>query len=269
MKINKITTNKINQNFINTNKKEPVSSSKNRQYSQEELIMMELNNMANRNNVTFKGNYELNLSGEELEKRTHKDYLVTKKMLKADAPEYLSLADGDKEALKHLVKAAYILEKINKQLDCHDNLEFEDFLNDEIKKGNKQAELTKILYDAQKGINAIDSMSTKINLAKGITELPGKGVYPKDLSKEEIDSSRDTFMNNIKINLKLNIFVNALTRVCTISGKHWEDLEQELFELTEKDTIERILHDFLEGVKSNTENMIAEFINGSSSKYTS
>ncbi len=188
MKINKITTNKINQNFINTNKKEPVSSSKNRQYSQEELIMMELNNMANRNNVTFKGNYELNLSGEELEKRTHKDYLVTKKMLKADAPEYLSLADGDKEALKHLVKAAYILEKINKQLDCHDNLEFEDFLNDEIKKGNKQAELTKILYDAQKGINAIDSMSTKINLAKGITELPGKGVYPKDLSKEEFHS---------------------------------------------------------------------------------
>lgn len=188
MKINKITTNKINQNFINTNKKEPVSSSKNRQYSQEELIMMELNNMANRNNVTFKGNYELNLSGEELEKRTHKDYLVTKKMLKADAPEYLSLADGDKEALKHLVKAAYILEKINKQLDCHDNLEFEAFLNDEIKKGNKQAELTKILYDAQKGINAIDSMSTKINLAKGITELPGKGVYPKDLSKEEFHS---------------------------------------------------------------------------------
>lgn len=188
MKINKITTNKINQNFINTNKKEPVSASKNRQYSQEELIMMELNNMANRNNVTFKGNYELNLSGEELEKRTHKDYLVTKKMLKADAPEYLSLADGDKEALKHLVKAAYILEKINKQLDCHDNLEFEAFLNDEIKKGNKQAELTKILYDAQKGINAIDSMSTKINLAKGITELPGKGVYPKDLSKEEFHS---------------------------------------------------------------------------------
>ena len=90
-----------------------------------------------------------------------------------------------------------------------------------------------------------------------------------DLSKEEIDSSRDTFMNNIKMNLKLNIFVNALTRVCTISGKHWEDLEQELFELTEKDTIERILHDFLEGVKSNAENMIAEFINGSLSKYTS
>ena len=37
---------------------------------------------------------------------------MTKKMLKADAPEYLELAEGDKKALKHLVKAAYILEKI-------------------------------------------------------------------------------------------------------------------------------------------------------------
>ena len=129
--------------------------------------------------------YELNLSMEELEKRTNKDYLMTKKMLDVDAPEYLELAEGDKEALKHLVKAADILEKINMQIDCHDNLGFKKYLEEEIAKGNKQAELTKILFDAQKGINAIDSLSQKINLAKGITELPGKGVYPADLSKEE------------------------------------------------------------------------------------
>lgn len=132
--------------------------------------------------------FEFNLSMEELEKRTHKDYLVTKKMLDTDAKEYLELADGDKEALKHLVKAAYILEKINMQIDCHENLEFKDFLEREIKKGNKQAKLTKILFDAQKGINAIDNMSTIINLAKGIETKPGKGVYPNDLSKEEFHS---------------------------------------------------------------------------------
>lgn len=132
--------------------------------------------------------FEFNLSMEELEKRTHKDYLVTKKMLPPDAKEYLELADGDKEALKHLVKAAYILEKINMQIDCHENLEFKAFLEREIKKGNKQARLTKILFDAQKGINAIDNMSTIINLAKGIETKPGKGVYPNDLSKEEFHS---------------------------------------------------------------------------------
>ena len=132
--------------------------------------------------------FEFNLSMEELEKRTHKDYLVTKKMLTPDAKEYLELADGDKEALKHLVKAAYILEKINMQIDCHENLDFKAFLEREIKKGNKQAKLTKILFDAQKGMNAIDNMSTVINLAKGIETKPGKGVYPEDLSKEEFHS---------------------------------------------------------------------------------
>ena len=132
--------------------------------------------------------FEFNLSMEELEKRTHKDYLVTKRMLTPDAKEYLELADGDKEALKHLVKAAYILEKINMQIDCHENLDFKAFLEREIKKGSKQAKLTKILFDAQKGMNAIDNMSTVINLAKGIETKPGKGVYPEDLSKEEFHS---------------------------------------------------------------------------------
>ena len=130
-------------------------------------------------------NYTLNLSMEELEKRTHKDYLLTKKFLKADAPEYLALADGDKEALKHLVRAANILEVIAMQLDHPDNLPFKAFLEEEIKKGNKQAELTKILFDAQKGVNALDTMSEPIFLAKEAPGLAGKGCYPKDLSKEE------------------------------------------------------------------------------------
>lgn len=149
--------------------------------------------------------FELNLTMEELEKRTHKDYLMTKKMLKADAPEYLELAEGDKKALKHLVKAAYILEKINMQIDCHHNLEFKAFLEEEIKKGNKQAELTKILFDAQKGMNAIDTMSNKINLAKGIVEYPGKGVYPEDLSKEEFHSILTKMINKGKIEEVKNI----------------------------------------------------------------
>lgn len=71
--------------------------------------------------------FELNLSMDELKKRTHKDYLVTKKFLKADAPEYLALKEGDKFALKHLVKAAAILEKINMQLDCKHNLAVKEF----------------------------------------------------------------------------------------------------------------------------------------------
>lgn len=150
-------------------------------------------------------NFEFNLSIDELEKRTHKDYLITKKFLKADAPEYLELAEGDKKALEHLVKAAAILEKINMQIDCKHNLEVKKFLEEEIKKGNKQAELTKILFDAQKGVNAIDTMSNPIRLIKGIDEKPGKGVYPEDLSKEEFHSILLKMLNDGKIEKVKNI----------------------------------------------------------------
>ena len=152
-------------------------------------LMKELDKMSMINNVNISlKDYELNLSAEELEKRTHKDYLTTKKMLAVDAPEYLALADGDKEALKHLVKAAVVLDKVNMQLDNPNNLPFKEFLEAEIAKGNKNAELTKILFDAQKGVCSLDRESNMIELAKGVKMRAGKGIYPQDLEKEEFHS---------------------------------------------------------------------------------
>ena len=144
-------------------------------------------------------NFELNLSLEELEKRTNKEYLTEKKMLSENSKEYLELDNNDKIALKHLVKAAYILEKINTILDNRENIPFKNWLEDEIKKGNKEAKLTKILYDAQKGICAIDTESNKINLAKNIKELPQKGLYPEDLTVEEFHKILIKMLNENKI----------------------------------------------------------------------
>lgn len=164
--------------------------------------------------------FELNLSMDELKKRTHKDYLVTKKFLKTDAPEYLALDEGDKKALMHLCKAAQILEKINMQLDCKHNLEVKEFLEKEVKKGNEQAKLTKILFDAQKGVNAIDTMSNPIRLIKGIDEKPGKGVYPENLSKEEFHK---TLIRMIKEN-KIEDVKKILTQRSVVIRRN-EDLE--------------------------------------------
>ena len=77
-------------------------------------------------------------------------------MLAVDAPEYENLTEGDKEALKHLVKAAAIIDKIEMQIDNHHNLAFKEYLEKEIAKGNEEAKLTKILFDAQKGVCALD-----------------------------------------------------------------------------------------------------------------
>lgn len=71
------------------------------------------------------------------------------------------------------------------RIDDHHNLPFKEFLEEEVKKDNQQAKMTKILFDAQKGINAIDRLSNEIHLVKDHTTKPGIGVYPEDLTKEE------------------------------------------------------------------------------------
>ncbi len=140
--------------------------------------------------------YELNLSLEELEKRTNKEYLIRKPMLDVNAPEYNELEQGDKEALKHLVKAAEYANIIYMKQDNEDNIEFKNFLEDEIKKGNKKAELTKILFDAQLGIIGIDSESKKVVLQKNANEKDGKAFYPSDLTKEELQCILKLMLKN-------------------------------------------------------------------------
>lgn len=129
--------------------------------------------------------YELGLSSEELLKRTNKDYLTTKKYLDVESREYQNLEEGDKKALKHLVRAGNALNSVYMELDNPHNLPFAEFLDNEIKKGNKDAELTKFLFDAQKGVCAIDNNANQIELALGVHELQGKGFYPEDLKPDK------------------------------------------------------------------------------------
>lgn len=155
---------------------------------QRELIMQSLNSMANINKVSFKGKsekFEIGLSQEELTKRTHKNYLATKKMLEVGSPEFETLADGDKNALKHIVKAAYILDDVYPKQDNIKNIPFKNFLKEEIKKGNNKAKMALKLYEAQKGVNAVDSEANKFSLMKGGKETQGKAFYPEDLEVEE------------------------------------------------------------------------------------
>ena len=140
--------------------------------------------------------FEFNLSIEELEKRTHKDYLVKRTMLDNGAKEYEELADGDKKALKHLVKAANYANVIYMKQDNELNIPFKNFLEEEIAKGNKQAELTKILFDAQLGIIGIDSESKKVILLKDAPYLEGKGFYPSNITKEELHTILKTMLKN-------------------------------------------------------------------------
>ena len=150
-------------------------------------------------------NFEFGLNLTELQRRTDPKYLGTKKLLTVGAPEYEALDDKDKEALKHLIKAATYLENIEFQIDDHHNIPFKKFLDEKIKENNTQAQLTKILFDAQKGINAIDSLSQTINLAKGHKAMPGIGVYPEDLTEEEYQNILIKMLKDNKDDMVRNI----------------------------------------------------------------
>lgn len=143
--------------------------------------------------------FELNLSHEELVRRTSKECLIPKEMLKEDSKEYAALADGDKQALKHLVKAANAINAVFMKQDNPDNLAFKKFLEEEAAKGNEDAQMTLTLFTAQIGMNAVDSEANKIFLAKNAKELPGKGFYPPDLSKEEFHKILIDMINNGEI----------------------------------------------------------------------
>lgn len=162
--------------------------------------------------------FELGLSHEELVKRTSKECLIPKEMLKEDSKEYASLADGDKDALKHLVKAAKAIDEVFMIQDNHKNLEFKRFLEEETSKGNKDAEMTLTLFNAQIGMNAVDSEANKIFLAKGEKELPGKGFYPADLEKDEFHRILINMLNNDEIDAVRTI-LNQRSMVVRENGK--------------------------------------------------
>ena len=159
-----------------------------------EKVMAGLNSLASINRVAItapkkeKEEFAINLSTEELQRRTNKDALVSTSMLKPGAKEYENLEPGDKEALKHLVKAGKILENIHLKLDNEKNMAFKSFLENKTEQGDKDAEMALKLFNAQKGMNAIDTESNMVELAKGMPEPEGKGFYPQDLSSEEFQN---------------------------------------------------------------------------------
>ncbi len=129
-------------------------------------------------------NFELNLSLTELKKRTHKDYLRNIDYLSQKDEVFLRLSDNDKQILAFLNKAGKVFDEIYLKQDNEHNLEFAEYLKNEIKKGNEKAKLTKILFDAQKGMFSPDYEGNKISLVKNLEEPFALNFYPSDLDKE-------------------------------------------------------------------------------------
>lgn len=176
----------------------PVSVIKNRSennlnYQHKQISQNALNVLAvyNLSKINFKAakrqepDFELNYSEKEMQRRLSQESFTEFRMLEEASPQYKNLAQGDKDALKHLVKAAQILDSVYLRLDNINNLPFKKYLDKEIEKGNDKAALAEKLFDAQKGIIGKTVDGKQVLLAKGIELKPGKGFYPEDLSEKE------------------------------------------------------------------------------------
>ncbi len=177
----------------NTCKNKPLTQ------SQPELLALQLNNLATLNKPIFTGkHYELGLPKGELVSRTIPQNLSTIELLTPESPQYLNLADGDKQALVHLVNAANIIDDIELVLDDENNVPFRRYLEKEIALGNSDAVLAKKLFDAQRGIFSQDKNFKHYSLAAGLSQSPGRGVYPRDLDVVEFhETLREMLENNM------------------------------------------------------------------------
>ncbi len=128
--------------------------------------------------------FKLNMSLAELKKRTSPKYYKGIKLLSEKSREVKSLSPDELRVLMHLTRAGKIIEQISFKLENHHNFEFLDFLNDEIKKGNERAKLSKILFLSQKSMFSPDSLGNQTKLVSNLDKSLGLGYFPEHLSVE-------------------------------------------------------------------------------------
>ena len=129
--------------------------------------------------------FDIALTEQDLRSRTKSDAFTPYKMLGVNAPEYMALSENDKKALKHLVRASDIIDRVALRMDHHYNLRFEKFLNQKIMLGDERAKMTMDLFRGQRGIFGHERNGDTVALASGVRACPGRGFYPYDLSVPE------------------------------------------------------------------------------------
>ena len=140
--------------------------------------------------------FTLALSEQELLERTKPGVFTPYKMLGTDAPEYMALSENDKKALKHLVRASDIIDRVALRMDHHYNIQFENFLTQKIKLGDERANMTMGLFYGQRGIFGHDRNGNIVALTNDVEMRPGRAFYPYDLSVPEFHDILIDMLNN-------------------------------------------------------------------------
>ena len=124
---------------------------------------------------------QLNLSNEQLDKILNEE---TRDVKINPTQQYEKLAEGDKQALAHLVRAGKILDKVFIKQEHPLGLEFRKELERRMAEGDVAAKKTLTIYNIFNGIE--DERQERNYLFKNTKLADGKNFYPSDIKKEEL-----------------------------------------------------------------------------------
>lgn len=99
----------------------------------------------------------------------------------------MRLAEGDRQALVHLIRAGQALDRVFLKQDHPKNIAVKAALTKAAAEGDEHAKLTLRFFNAFNSLEGLHRLKNKaVRLIKGEKVGPGLGLYPADLTKKEL-----------------------------------------------------------------------------------
>ena len=143
--------------------------------------------------------FKFNMTLKEMRKRTSRKHYRKIEFLKRNDKEIKNLSNDDLRVLCHLTRAAYLIEKVQFQLENVKNLQILEFLNKESEKNNEKAILARRMFLSQKSNFSPDTLGNQTVLLKGVNEPLGQGYFPEDLGVQEFHEILGKMLNDGEI----------------------------------------------------------------------
>ena len=146
-------------------------------------------------------NFKFNMTLKELRRRTSKKHYKKIEFLKRSDKEIKELTNDELKVLCHLTRAAYLIEKVQFQLENVKNLQILEFLNKESEKGVEKACLARRMFLSQKSNFSPDTLGEQTQLFKEITNPIGQAYFPEDLGEQEFHQILNQMIDDGEIDM--------------------------------------------------------------------
>jgi len=128
--------------------------------------------------------YNIAISEDDLDKIIN-EQMMPIEMIDQNFGGYVALADGDKQALKHLIAAARLINDVALEQDHPLNLSLKSGL-EQMATHNSHAFKALKLFNSLNGVAGINGLNPQpIEIFTGVHLLPGHNFYPSDLTIDE------------------------------------------------------------------------------------